>query len=119
MEDFQIKFYRTENGDCPVEDFLDQLDDKMQTKVLRMISLLKNYGNDLREPYSKHMKDGIFELRISQGSDISRILYFYTSRKTIVLTNGFIKKTPKTPEKEIKKAERCRKDYAERKTTHG
>ncbi len=119
MEDFQIKFYRTEHGDCPVEDFLDQLDDKMLTKVLRMISLLKNYGNDLREPYSKHLNDGIFELRISHGSNISRILYFYTSGKTIVLTNGFIKKTPKTPAKEIEKAERFRKDYAERKTAHG
>ncbi|MCD8129877.1 MAG: type II toxin-antitoxin system RelE/ParE family toxin [Lachnospiraceae bacterium] len=119
MENFQIEFYRSEQGNCPVEDFLNQLDEKMLTRILRMISLLKNYGNELREPYSKYLNYGIFELRISQGSNIARILYFYTSGKTIVLTNGFIKKTQKTPATEIERAKRCREDYLERKTSHG
>ena len=48
-------------------------------------------------PLAKHLDDGIFELRTVQGNNITRILYFFVVGKTIVLTNGFIKKTQKTP----------------------
>lgn len=61
----------------------------------------------LREPYSKHLEDDIFELRNKVGSDITRVLYFFVIGETIVLTNGFTKKTQKTPKSEIQKA----KDY--------
>ncbi len=115
MDKFNIEFYHTNDNKCPIESFIDSLDLKMQAKVLRMIALLKVHGNDLREPYSKHLKSGIFELRISQGSDISRVLYFFMANKTIILTNGFIKKTNKTPQNEINKAIRYREDYFNRK----
>ena len=69
---------------------------------------------DLREPYTKHLGNGIFELRAKQGSDISRVLYFFVFGRKIILTNGFIKKTAKTPLKEINLAEKYRKDYLEK-----
>lgn len=75
--DFVIDFYRTEKGESPIECFLESLDMKMRTKALRVISMLKTYGNALREPYSKPLKEGIFELRVSLGSDIIRLLYFF------------------------------------------
>ena len=50
-------------------------------------------GNMLREPYSKHLDDGIFELRCKFGSDITRVLYFFYYEGKIILTNGFVKKT--------------------------
>lgn len=50
-----------------------------------------------REPYSKHLDDGIFELRCKFGSDITRVLYFFYYEGKIILTNGFVKKTQKTP----------------------
>ena len=55
----------------------------------------------LREPYSKHLDDGIFELRCKFGSDITRVLYFFYYEGKIILTNGFVKKTQKTPKEEI------------------
>ena len=55
------------------------------------------------------------ELRAKVGSDISRVLYFFVIGHKVVLTNGFIKKTQKTPKSEIKRAKRYRADYLRRK----
>lgn len=57
-----------------------------------MIELLQEKGNQLREPYSKHLDDGIFELRCKVGSNITRVLYFFYYKGQIILTNGFVKK---------------------------
>lgn len=112
---FEIVFYRKEDGSCPIRDFFDSLDYKMRAKCLRLLQLLENNGNDLREPYSKSMGDGLYELRIKQGSDIVRMLYFFVVGQKIVITNGFVKKTKKTPRQEIELARRCRSEYMERK----
>ena len=79
-----------------------------------MIDILEQYCNQLREPYSKSLDDGIFELRAKVGSDISRVLYFFYYEGRIILTNGFTKKTQKTPQREIKIAKESRKDFIER-----
>ena len=60
------------------------------------------------------MKDGIFEIRAKQGTDISRVLYFFVVGQKIILTNGFVKKTQKTPTEEIELAKKYRKDYQDR-----
>lgn len=73
---FEVNFYYKADGSCPVRDFLDTLDDKMLAKLLGTISLLEANGTQLREPYSKSLGDGIFELRAKQSSNITRILYF-------------------------------------------
>lgn len=65
-------------------------------------------------PYSEQLEDGIFELRIKFGSNITRILYFFFVGKNIILTNGFMKKTQKTPPNEIAKAKQYRKIYLTR-----
>ncbi len=104
-----------ENGDeIPVKEFLDSLDDKMRAKFLMEIKLLEEKGNQLREPYSKPLGDGIFELRAKVGTDISRVLYFFYYQGRIILTHGFIKKAQKTPPSEIEKAKKYRKDFIER-----
>ena len=90
------------------------LDKKMRAKLVGLIAILQECGNQLREPYSKHLEDGIFELRGKVGSNISRVLYFFYHNGVIILTNGFIKKTRKTPREEIQKAKRYRDDYLER-----
>lgn len=53
----------------------------MRAKLLVGLDLLEENGPQLREPYSKHLEDGIFELRAKQGSDITRVLYFFFCRK--------------------------------------
>jgi phage-related protein len=59
--------------------------------------------------------DGIFELRSKVGSDISRVMYFFVIGEKIILTNGFIKKTQKTPPREIELAKKYRNNYLDRK----
>lgn len=111
MQKFEVDFYKKINGECPVEEFLDSLDNKMRAKLLRMIMLLQQSGNELREPYSKSLGDGIFELRAKQSTDITRVLYFFVVGHKIILTNGFVKKTKKTPNSEINLAKEYRKDF--------
>lgn len=59
-------------------------------------------------------EDGIFELRAIQGNNIERILFFFCVGDTAILTNGFTKKTKKTPRGEIKLAMSRREDYYRR-----
>jgi len=114
MSNYQVLFFEKENGDVPAEDFINSLDLKMSAKAYRLIAMISENGPDLREPYSKHLGEGIFELRIQIGSDVSRIFYFFMVGRRVVLTNGFVKKTQKTPQSEIDKAKAYRKEYLER-----
>ena len=75
--EFDVKFYDLADGTEPAKDFVLALPPKMRAKVYRAIDMLEDNGVDLREPYSKHLSDGIFELRAQVGSDISRVLYFF------------------------------------------
>ena len=111
---YEVEFYDTASGKSPAADFIDGLQPKMKAKVLRTIDLLEQYGPSLREPYSKALNGGIFELRIKSGSDISRVLYFFFVGRKIVLTNGFIKKTQKTPSGVIETAKKYKVDYERR-----
>lgn len=113
--EFQVLFYDKPDGTEPAKEFILGLDKKMQAKVLRTVEMLQHNGTDLREPNSKPLGDGIFELRAKVGSDISRVLYFFVIGRRIILTNGFIKKTAKTPPHEIELAKRYRCEYLSRK----
>mgnify|MGYP000429444094 CR=1 FL=1 len=104
MGPFVVEFYETRDGQRPAEDFLDELDIKMRSKLVMTLKVLQEQGNRLREPYSKHLDDGIFEIRGKVGTDISRVMYFFYYGGRIILTNGFIKKTQKTPKSEIERA---------------
>ena len=114
MSEFEIIFYEKEDGTMPAQDFLDSLDDKMRAKMILTVDMLKTNGNRLREPYSKPLDDGIMELRAVVGTNISRVLYFFVVGQKVILTNGFIKKTQKTPRKEITLAKKYRDDYIAR-----
>lgn len=111
MSNYIINFFKKQDGSCPVEEFLDSLDNKMRAKILLAIALLETNGPQLREPYSKPLGDGIFEIRAKQGNNITRTLYFFYDGKQIILTNGFVKKTQKTPSAEIQKAKKYRAEY--------
>lgn len=115
MQSYEVLFYEKEDGTEPAKEFLLSLTPKLRAKMLRTIDLLADNGVQLREPYSKALEDGIFELRAKVGSDISRVLYFFVIGKKIILTNGFVKKTAKTPTEEKERAKRYRADYLGRK----
>ena len=86
----------------------------MRAKLIGMMEILEEKRNMLREPYSKSLGEGIFELRCKFGNDITRVLYFFIYERKIILTNGFIKKTRKTPIEQIQTAKARRKDFLER-----
>ena len=86
----------------------------MRAKLVGLLQILQEKGNLLREPYSKHLDNGIFEIRGKVGTNIKRVLYFFYYDNKIILTNGFVKKTNKTPVNEIKLAKMRRKVYLDR-----
>ncbi|MGN1318161.1 MAG: type II toxin-antitoxin system RelE/ParE family toxin [Lachnospirales bacterium] len=115
---FEVIFYQKENGKIPVKDFLLSMTPKLRAKAFSDIELLQKYGSELREPYIKPIKGknnkGLYELRIKFSSDIARIFYFTYYNNKYVLLHGFIKKTMKTPAKEIDKAKKYMEDYIRR-----
>ncbi|MBQ9031177.1 MAG: type II toxin-antitoxin system RelE/ParE family toxin [Parasporobacterium sp.] len=111
---FELELYETEDGKEPVVEFLDSLEPKMNAKLIGLMELLEEKGTELRELYSAPLGDGIFELRCKLGSNITRSLYFFFAGKRIVVTNGFVKKTNKTPPGEIKLAKERRQDWIRR-----
>lgn len=111
---FDIEYYRLENGSMPAGEFIASLDPKMKAKTFRSLDLLSEFGPQLREPFSKSLGDGLFELRIKFASDITRIFYFFVIGRKIVLTNGFIKKTTKVPKEEMELARKYKADYERR-----
>ena len=113
--EFDVRFYDLADGSKPARDFILGLPPKMRAKVLRLIDMLETNGSELREPYSKHLDDGIFELRGQIGSNISRVLYFFMIGKRVILTHGFVKKTKTTPPSELKLAKKYRDEYLGRK----
>ena len=86
----------------------------MRAKLVGLLQILQEKGNLLREPYSKHLDNGIFEIRGKVGTNITRVLYFFYYDNKIILTNGFVKKTNKTPVNEKKLAKMRRKVYLDR-----
>ncbi|MBR4224016.1 MAG: type II toxin-antitoxin system RelE/ParE family toxin [Oscillospiraceae bacterium] len=111
---FQLELYETKDGRSPVAEFIDSLDVKMAAKLVGMLELLEEKGTELTMPYTRHLDDGIFELRCKFGSNITRTLFFFYVDAKIVVTNGFVKKTQKTPPGEISLAKKRRADWIER-----
>ena len=116
--DWSVEYYKKENGQIPVLDYLLTLNSKMRAKAFSEIELLEKHGLNLREPYTKPIKgekyNGIFELRVKFSSDISRIFYFTFRNNTFVLLNGFTKKSDKTPKAELERAISYKEDYERR-----
>lgn len=96
------------------KDFFDTLDKGTQEKVLYGLLLLKTQDR-LPAKYVKFLKEGLYELRIEWQGNIYRIFFCYDEGHIVILFNGFQKKTQKTPDREIDKALKLKKEYYERK----
>ena len=111
----EVIFYKTANNKCLVEDFLSSLSAKAVQKVAWALRLLVRLERVPSQYFCKmEGTDNIWECRIKLGSDIYRIFAFWDGHQ-IVLTHGIVKKTQKTPPKEIQKAEDYKNDYWQRK----
>lgn len=98
------------------EDFFVLLNDKVKSKIIWTLELIEEIEK-VPETYLKHIENtnGLYEVRIQQGNDIYRIFCFFDKGNLIILTNGFQKKTQKTPRKEIDKALRIKQEYEQEK----
>jgi phage-related protein len=111
----KIIFYRTEDGKCPVQDFLDALPGRVAQKVAWVFCLLEDLDMVPATYFKKLIGTDIWECRIQYGSNIYRILCFFDSHSVVIMTHGFEKKGMKTPRQEIERAESYRRDYLKRK----
>ena len=117
---FEVLLYEDRKGRRPVEEVLFELRDRAATskdariqyeKVLVYIRALETYGTRVGEPTVKHIDGNLWELRPLSH----RIFFFYWRDDTFVLLHHFIKKTQKTPGREIEQALSRLKDHLERK----
>ena len=112
----EIIFYTTKNGSSPIEEFLDSLPAKQAKKVTWVLQLIETLDSVPIQYFKKlDGTDDIWEVRVDFGNDAFRLLCFLDGGNMVVLTNGFAKKTQKTPTSEISLAERRKKDYQSRK----
>lgn len=105
----KIHFYRDSNGNRPVADYIRELAGKNDKdsrvklhKIQDYINALSEYGLQLKEPYIKHLDGEIWELRPLRD----RILFVAWHNGGFVLLHFFMKKTQKTPQREIEQAKR-------------
>ena len=103
----QIIFYEDH-----FEKFFIKQSAKVKAKIIWTLELIEEIQR-VPETYLKHLTgtDGLYEIRIKQGTDIFRIFCFFDQGKLIVLANGFQKKTQKTPKKEMKIALKIKEEY--------
>ncbi|MEI7488857.1 MAG: type II toxin-antitoxin system RelE/ParE family toxin [Chryseobacterium sp.] len=104
MDEYTIKFYIKTNGREPAREYIESLDKKEQNKILKYINFLRMSKGYLEEPYSKHIVGKIRELRVGFGHNRYRIFYFGFVDKKIIILSAFLKKTNKTPPREIERA---------------
>jgi phage-related protein len=94
------------------EDFFELQRQKVKDKIIWTLKLIEEI-QQVPETYLKSMENanGLFEIRIKQGSDIFRIFCIFDEGNLVVLFNGFTKKTQKTPNQEIEKALKIKDNY--------
>ena len=114
---YSVEFYKDKDGNEPVKEYISSLASKNDkdsrinlNKIRDYIKTLSEYGTRAGEPYVKHIEGEIWELRPLRN----RILFFGYDGDRIILLSHFIKKTQKTPQREIDKAKRLMKDHKER-----
>ena len=113
-----IIFYRSASGACPIEEFLDSLNGKQAQKVAWVLQLIEELPTVPRQYFKKLVNTAdIWEVCIQFDNNIFRLFGFLDEGQLVVLTNGFAKKTQKTPAQEIELAERRKHDYLSRKQT--
>lgn len=110
-----IEFFRLPNGNSPIEEFLDSLTGKQAQKVLWVLRLVEELEIVPRQYFKKlNNREDIWEIRVQFGGNIFRLLGFFANGALLILTNGFAKKTQKTPQQEIALAIRRKKEYLAR-----
>ena len=114
---YTIHFYKDKRGNRPVAEYIKSLTKKTDKdsrikveKINDYLQALQSDGLKIGEPYIKHLKNEIWELRPLKD----RILFAAWDGQSFILLHHFVKKTQKTPPQEIKQAIRNLTDLRER-----
>ena len=121
---YEIIFWQDINGFSETQDYIYELKEKSikskdarikLNKIVEYIDILECYGTQVGEPYVKHLEGELYELRPLRD----RFIFFYKKENKYIILNHFVKKTQKTPRKEIEKAYRLIDNFTERDNTNG
>lgn len=113
---YKIVFYKNKNNISELQEYIKELSNAKDSnknskikfiKVTTYIDLLSQYGFNLGKPYIKHIEQDIWELRPLKD----RIFFANIKNNEIILLNHFMKKTQKTPQREIKKAKKLLQEF--------
>lgn len=114
---YEVIFYKDRKGKEPTLEFIQKLANKKDkdsrinaNKIYDYIDFLSQVGMVVGEPYIKHLEGGIWELRPVRN----RLLFAPWEGKSFIILHHFVKKTQKTPQKEIDQAKQNLADYRER-----
>ena len=116
---YEIEFYEDETGYSEIIEYIKQLRQKSKSskesrinfnKIVAYLDLLEEAGTRIGEPVTKHLEGEIWELRPLRN----RFLYAYIKNGKFLILHHFIKKTQKTPKKELERAKKKLRDYLER-----
>ena len=111
---YNILIYKDQNGKSEIENYMKSLQQKKDkssiikfSKITSYMEILSEKGLAIGTPYIKHLDENIWELRPLRD----RILFAYCENTTFVLLSIFVKRTQKTPKREIAKAKKLFKDF--------
>lgn len=82
------------------EDILD-MPPKIQARMLKLLELIEKHGANLGHPHTESMGDGLFEIRAKAKEGIGRGLFCYLDGPNIYILHAFVKKSQKTPKKDL------------------
>jgi phage-related protein len=116
MSDWSVEFYADADGDSPVLDWYESLDEKTKAKLIWIFQLLEANGIELGMPYIKPLGNKLYENRADVNRNAFRVVYFLYTGRRFILLHGFQKKTQKTPAKELARARTYLEDFLERNT---
>ena len=110
MKTWKVNYYADRSDYQPVREWIDGLNVKLQVKIFRSFALLEEFNIMLREPYVKPLGEKLYKLRVKDHKGIYRIIYFSHIERQFIMLHGFVKKTDKTPKKEIMLAKKREND---------
>ena len=84
----------------------------IQARYIHLVKRMTEYGPNLREPHTKAIGNGLFEMRLKSSEGIARVLYCTVVGQRIVMLHSFIKKSTQTPVKELETARKRMKEVA-------
>jgi phage-related protein len=98
--DFEITYYSTK-----VQEQIIELPDTLAARYIVLTRRMLAIGPNLGEPHTKPMGSGLFELRLKGAEGIARVFFCMLMGKRIVMLHSFIKKTDRTPKRELEVAQ--------------